>query len=1295
MATIVLQVVGAAIGGAVGGPAGAAIGRAIGAAAGYAVDQNIFSKDQFIEGGRVENARILSSGEGDIIPRSYGRARLGGKIIWATRFQEVRSTSKRSGGKGGGPSITTESFAYFANFAIGICEGEISKIGRIWADGEELDQTQYEIRAYTGTQDQTPDPLIEAKQGAGNAPTFKGTAYVVFEQFPLAIYGNRIPQISLEIINGISKVDSSIKAVCVIPGAGEFAYSPTQISGSVRGQTVSENRHVFTAGSDWTASIDELQALCPNLKSVALVVSWFGSDLRAGNCIIEPKVEHKDENRGAWQVSGIGRSGANLTSRIDGRPAYGGTPSDACVLEAITDLKARGLNVLFYPFIMMDIAQDNALPDPYGGSEQLAYPWRGRITCHPAIGEPGTVDQTVAATNQISQFVGLSKASDFSNIGNAISYTGNEFSYRRLILHYAKLVELAGGVDGFLIGSELRGMSQIRGPNNTFAFVEALQTLVQDVRQVVGSSTKLSYAADWSEYFGYHPQDGSGDVFFNLDSLWAHADIDAVGIDNYVPLSDWHTQGDPENADINTNYDTDYLKSNILGGEGYDWYYASQENKNSGQRTNITDGLNEPWIYRFKDIRSWWQNSHYNRIGGVRQTNPTAWVPTQKPIWFTEIGCPAIDRGTNQPNVFYDPKSSESKLPFGSTGGRDDLIQYRFMRSQLEFWDNQQSVFDNPNPASTHYNGTMIDVENFWFWAWDARPFPDFPLQQNIWSDGDNWHRGHWLNGRLGGCPIDELIQQLFKDFGFENVIINADGFIDGYVLAREGSLEDAVKPLLSFFNISLREEGGNFVLLGKDYQQQLTISHDDLVQEDDVTALMSIRGSEIDLPQEMHVHHGEVLSDFESATSYSRRIETSSERQVKINLAVNMSKEIAISKADARLRDVWNARDAIKFGLSQKYLHLDIADIIQLEGSKKHYQILTSAQGLYRELEGNGIELFEESVPLLKNNFKQNKTLPTIGKPHAVFMNLPLQQGTLSPERAIYVAINAEPWGHEYAIQSSPALEGYSLRATSNQPSSIFQLLSPLVKGPMGRWDFGSKIHIKTHINNQGSTLQSIDKILLFGGANTIAVETNTGGWELVQFLNAELVGENEWQLSHLLRGQLGTNLETQMGADIGANAVLIDASITKIEIPLHEVDLELNWLVGPSNFPVDDTTHEKIVFTCTGVNARPLSPVHGKQKTLSNGDIQLSWIRRSRVNADNWQVPQTPLDQIRERYNVLVKNAQGETVREIVSNQASLTYSINDHISDFGSSAQSQEFHITQLTDEGLNGPALIIAK
>ncbi len=64
-------------------------------------------------------------------------------------------------------------------------------------------------------------------------------------------------------------------------------------------------------------------------------------------------------------------------------------------------------------------------------------------------------------------------------------------------------------------------------------------SLAGEVRGILGGATAISYGADWSEYFGHQPADGTGDVFFHLDLLWASPDVSAVGIDNYMPLADW------------------------------------------------------------------------------------------------------------------------------------------------------------------------------------------------------------------------------------------------------------------------------------------------------------------------------------------------------------------------------------------------------------------------------------------------------------------------------------------------------------------------------------------------------------------------------------------------------------------------------------------------------------------------------------------------------------------------------------------------------------------------------------
>ncbi len=203
------------------------------------------------------------------------------------------------------------------------------------------------------------------------------------------------------------------------------------------------------------------------------------------------------------------------------------------------------------------------------------------------------------------------------------------------------------------------------------------------------AGTQVGYAADWTEYNGHQPADGTGDVLFHLDPLWSDPHVSFVGVDWYAPLADWRDGG--EHLDALTGfggpYDVAYLATNVAGGEGFDWYYASPADRLAQTRTQIIDGAyDEPWVFRRKDLVGWWSNAHHNRPGGVRKSMPTSWAPGLKPIRFTEFGCPAVDKGSNAPNLFVDAKSAESALPPFSNGDRDDLAQRRALEALLAWF---------------------------------------------------------------------------------------------------------------------------------------------------------------------------------------------------------------------------------------------------------------------------------------------------------------------------------------------------------------------------------------------------------------------------------------------------------------------------------------------------------------------------------------------------------------------------------------------------------------------------------
>jgi hypothetical protein len=204
MATLVLGAAGAAIGGSIGGAilgvSAATIGGFIGSTIGSVVDSWIISSlapTQRIEGARLDTLRITSATEGAVIPRLYGRMRMGGNIIWATDFREETKTTTQGGGKGGGGGkVKTTEYLLLRQLRRRALRGPDHRhrphLGRRQAAGH----SGITWRWYPGDESQTADPFIAAKMGAANTPAYRGTAYVVFEDLPLGNYGNRLPQLS-------------------------------------------------------------------------------------------------------------------------------------------------------------------------------------------------------------------------------------------------------------------------------------------------------------------------------------------------------------------------------------------------------------------------------------------------------------------------------------------------------------------------------------------------------------------------------------------------------------------------------------------------------------------------------------------------------------------------------------------------------------------------------------------------------------------------------------------------------------------------------------------------------------------------------------------------------------------------------------------------------------------------------------------------------------------------------------------------------------------------------------------
>ncbi|HZL30398.1 MAG TPA: glycoside hydrolase/phage tail family protein [Pseudolabrys sp.] len=1274
MAALLLSTAGAAAGQSIFGSTGAIVGRLAGAIAGNAIDRALFGTrgERTVEGPRLSDLTVMASTDGAAVPRVYGRARLAGQVIWATNLQEVVSTSSdttSSGGKstggGGGSSVTTTTttYSYFANLAVGLCAGPIGAVRRVWADGKPLDLTGLTVRTYSGDETQTADPLIVAKEG--DAPAYRGLAYVVFERLPLADFGNRIPQLSFEVVRAVGRLEQMTRAVTLIPGGTEFGYAPAtvvQVLGP--GQSGPENRHVTYAPSDVVASLDDLQALAPNIERVAIVVAWFGDDLRCGQCRVRPGVDNavKQTFPASWSVADVTRAEAYLVSTIDGRAAFGGTPSDQSVIDLIIELKARGLKVTLYPFLMMDIPEGNTRADPYTGTpSQPAYPWRGRITCDPAPGQAGSPDGTATAATQVNMF--------FS--GGADSW-----NYRNMVLHYALLAASAGGVDAFLIGSELKALTRVRSASGVYPAVDALVSLAAEVKATVGGDTVVTYGADWTEYGAHVIDEMAQEVRFPLDPLWASSSIDCIGIDYYPPLTDWRDDANAlDRALTDSPYRANYLAGNLNGGEGFDWYYADETARAAQVRSAITDGLGKPWVFRQKDIWNFWSQPHYERVAGAELGSPTAWVPEGKPIWLTEMGCPAVDKGANLPSAFPDPKSSESTLPYFSTGKRDDLIQRRFVEAVLGAYD-PESGEATLNPVSSVYDGRMIAADAIHVWTWDARPFPVFPAADDVWGDGGNWQTGHWLTGRLGSAPLDGLVKTLLADSGFTNADTGELGEgPDGYVVDRPMAPRAMLDPLALTFAFDAVEQDGSLHFRQRGGEPVAEFGEDDLVLPDDAAPARLTRAQESDLPREVSVGFIEIGTDYQRGTASSRRLVGHSTRTAHADLAMTSSNAQAERRAEIWLQDLWSGRESAEFALPPSRLALMPGDLagLTVNGRRRLIEVQDISDSESRALRARSIdpEVFRLSLSPPRRIVP---TLPAaVGPAHALLLDLPALSAEV-PTPLARMAVFADPWPGAMAVYASSDGASFSRAALALAPTVAGETLDDLPAGPTARWHPAS-----FRVRLYGGALTSVSDLALLAGANVAAVQNGDGEWEVIQFANAELAGERIYTLSRLLRGQAGSEWAIAPLLAAGAPFVLLDPQIVTIASGIAALERTLQLRVVAAGRDIGDASALALTATPHATALRPLSPVHVKASRGGSG-VTIGWVRRTRIDGDSWE-GEVPLAEDSECYEIDIL-AGTSVVRTLSAASPSVLYASADELTDFGTAQSSLTMRVVQLS-------------
>ena len=519
------------------------------------------------------------------------------------------------------------------------------------------------------------------------------------------------------------------------------------------------------------------------------------------------------------------------------------------------------------------------------------------------------------------------------------------------------------------------------------------------------------------------------------------------------------------------------------------------------------------------------------------------------------------------------------------------------------------------------------------------------------------------------------------------------EGTINGYVIDRIMPARDAIQPLeLSHFFDSYESEGRIKFRHRAKSQTEIILNKDQLAEIKADTPLFEItRAQETELPRSAKITFLDGKQEYQKRTLEGQQTIGNTNRVAIADLPIVMDVDLVQSIANKWVHESWASREEGAFSLPPSLMALEPTDSVYLnyDNNEKELRITEINDQYYRSIQCKSIDqnLYEE--PINTATLPTN-ALPTIYGPSNVeFYDFPLLRDDLSPHQP-FIGAFQDPWPGSVAVYASPTEGSYQLNTLLNAPARMGTTLNTLMSsGPVGRWDYGTKLQIELDYGE----LSSIEKEALFAGGNLAALKHDNGLWEILQFQKASLIAPNSYELSGLLRAQGGTEDALEQPATTGASFIMIDEALSQANLTIDEVGLELNWRYGAAQYPLGHPSFQTTTQSFTKRALKPFSPVHIKG-TDNNGDLLISWIRRCRIGGDSWELNEVPLGEEFEKYEIEILNG-ATPVRTLEANTTQVTYTALDQTTDWGSSQSSYTIRIYQLSEiygRGSPGEAII---
>jgi hypothetical protein len=568
---------------------------------------------------------------------------------------------------------------------------------------------------------------------------------------------------------------------------------------------------------------------------------------------------------------------------------------------------------------------------------------------------------------------------------------------------------------------------------------------------------------------------------------------------------------------------------------------------------------------------------------------------------------------------------------------------------------------------------------------------------------------GRFALGAVGECMrLDEVVIDITERMGRTaadlDVTALEQDFVCGYAPSRVAPGRQILDHLLRAYLFAYIESGAVIKSVKLGGSSVITIPEGDLAahESSDERPLGSIeetRLEQVRLPQRITIEYISKIHQYEQASQYAKRLANGlgTDEHLVIELPMVLTSTYAQNLAAVILEMSWIERTTYHFTLPPKYLRLEPMDVITLQLDSLNINLLIritqvefGANGLL-DIRGEAADIAAYDPTLLVHDHADGlptgDIIPPIGNTIFYLMDIPMIRSDDNDE-GFYMAVTPElgessAWKGAVVFRSADQGENWNPIAALGNEATIGITLTQLEEPVAWTvWDESSTVDIQLFYG----TLIDANHTQVLNGQNMVLI-----GAEIIQFRTAELLSArfNQWRLSGLLRGRLGTEWAVDQHGQY-EKIVFIQLHVLS---RYRRGDIGAERLYRAATFNTDFDSSTVHTFTNTGVALRPYSPTYIQASDVGGGDIQISWLRRTRIHGEWLRRLFVPIGEEVEAYEVEILSPTGSILRIFEVDTTQVTYLVAQQAGDgWVPPMHVRVYQISNTVGRGYAGEAVI---